>query len=80
MLSAVHHVLNSVSERQYADALPINFCLQESDPHSVWMFILYQGMFYSYTVLFREWENTGQFNSRYGVSHEVSVALYVGKL
>jgi len=77
MPSAVHHILNSVSEWQYAGALPI---LQESNPYSVWMFILYQGMFYSYTVLFREWENTGQFNSRYRVSHDVSVALYVGKM
>jgi hypothetical protein len=52
MLSAVHRVLKSVSEWQDTFPLPINFCPQESNPLSVWMFILYQGMFYSYTVLF----------------------------
>jgi hypothetical protein len=52
MLSAVDHVLIFVSEWQDAGPLPINFCLRESKPHSVCMFVLYQGMFHSYTVLF----------------------------
>jgi len=51
-MSAEHHVLNSVSEWQDAVPLPVNFCLQESNPLSVWVFICYQVMFYSYTVLF----------------------------
>lgn len=52
MLSAVHHILNTVSEWQGAGQLPINFCLQESKPLSGWMFVVYQGVFYSYTMLF----------------------------